>query len=98
MLQRHPSSLRPRQIIPPLFAAGMLLLLLLGIFIPFAAKSLLLISILYILALIIASIRAAAQYNDLSLIIGMPLAIATIHFSWGFGFLYSLVESIFKRK
>ncbi len=98
MLQRHPGSLRLRQIIPPLFAAGMLLLFLLGFFVPIAAKSLLLISILYILVLVIASIRSVAQYNDLSLIIGMPLAVVAIHFSWGFGFLYSLVESIFKRK
>ena len=98
MLQRHPGSLRLRQIIPPLFAAGMLLFFLLGFFVPVAAKSLLLISILYILVLVIASIRSVAQYNDLSLIIGMPVAVAVIHFSWGFGFLYSLVESIFKRK
>jgi len=87
MLKRYPETLRWRQALPPAFILGLLLLLLAGIF---WKPALILFAIalgLYLLVLLGVGIHMASKKSDILLIIGIPLAIITMHFSWGAGFI-----------
>jgi len=98
MLKRYPGTLRWRQALPPLFVSGVLMLLLLsGFWLP--ARILLggVLS-LYLGILILGSIPAALKQKSFLLVIGIPLAIITMHFSWGSGFLWSMVKSLHSGK
>lgn len=94
MLKRYPGTLRWRQALPPLFVAGLAALILAAPFLRLARTALGLAAALYLLVLIAGSIPHALRSRDLRLALGIPLAIMTMHFSWGSGFLYS----IFARK
>ncbi len=92
MLRRYPRTLRWRQALPPLFVLGVLGLLLLA---PFwnLARILLVCGIgVYLLVLFAGSLPTALQKRDPLLALGMPLAIAVMHLSWGSGFLVSLLR------
>jgi len=52
---------------------------------------------LYVLILLIVGIHRAYQEKDLALSFGVPLAIATMHISWGMAFLWSLVSFVYRR-
>ena len=87
MLKRYPETLRWRQALPPAFILGLLLLLLAGIF---WKPALILFATalgLYLLVLLGVGIHMASTKSDILLIIGIPLAIITMHFSWGAGFI-----------
>ncbi len=94
MLRRYPNTLRWRQALPPLFVAGLAALILTAPFLPVARTALWLVAALYLLVLIAGSLPTALRSRDLRLALGTPLAIMTMHISWGSGFLYS----IFARK
>ncbi len=92
MLRRYPETLRWRQALPPLFVLSLGLLLLAGIFYPplwllFAGE----IGV-YLLALWLGALPVAWRRRDLSLWLGIPLAIMTMHLSWGSGFLWSMLR------
>lgn len=91
MLKRYSSSLRYRQVLPPIFVLSIIGLLIGSIFFPIFRWLLLCEIGLYAVILICASLPAAIQENDPGLILGMPIAIATMHFSWGTGFLLSML-------
>jgi succinoglycan biosynthesis protein ExoA len=95
MLQRFPDTLRLRQAIPPLFVSSLGLMATFAIVFPFARIILLGEIILYLCALIAAGMICLLkeQKNECLL---MPAAIVVMHFSWGTGFLYSLIRSLFK--
>ncbi|MEJ5224607.1 MAG: glycosyltransferase family 2 protein [Anaerolineales bacterium] len=89
MLRRYPKTLRWRQAIPPLFVLS----LLGGAALAWVdvIRALLLVEVaLYVTVLMLASLWTAVQRRDFSLILGLPLAIATKHLAWGAGFLWSL--------
>ncbi len=89
MLRRYPKTLRWRQALPPLFVLSLLggaALAWLDFF-----RFLLLAEVsLYALVLFLAGFHAAWQRRDYSLVLGLPLSIATKHLSWGAGFLWSM--------
>ncbi len=93
MLKLYPKTLRWRQALPPIFVFGILMLSLLAGFIPLAGYLLLSGLGLYALVLLAAAARKAWQRSDAPLIVGIPLAIATMHFCWGSGFWWSLFTS-----
>ncbi len=95
MLVRYPKTLRWRQALPPLFVAGVLMLLLLSIFWKFAGIFLVVTLLLYLLILTGGSLAIASRKKDLLLAAGVPVAIMTIHFAWGSGFLWSLIKKAF---
>jgi len=97
MLTRYPETFRWRQL-SGAFVLTWLGLGFLSIWIPFARWLLILEAIIYGGALLFSSVRAALNKNDGTLLIGLPLAIATMHFSWGSGFLWSLIEFIAQWK
>jgi succinoglycan biosynthesis protein ExoA len=92
MLRRYPGTLRWRQALPPLFVLGCAGLALLSILLNTARWMLVIILILYFTLLVIGSLPNAYRQKDPRLLIGIPLAIATMHFCWGAGFLRSVID------
>ncbi len=91
MLRRYPGSVRWRQALPPLFVFSLLVLLIAASFWRFAAWIFVLESLIYAAILLIAGVLVALKRHDPTLIGGIPLAIATMHFAWGSAFLWSLI-------
>lgn len=77
----HPGSLRVRQIIPPVFFGILILSLLLAIVWP----QFLLFPVAYLLGLVVAAIGTIRSSK--AAFVGVPLALAVMHLSWGAGFL-----------
>jgi hypothetical protein len=92
MLTRYPETLRWRQILPPLFVLSLVLLIPLG----FIFRPAFLVGVIelvfYGIILFIAGIQAALKQQDASLVLGLPLAIGTMHLCWGGAFLWSMVR------
>jgi succinoglycan biosynthesis protein ExoA len=88
MLRKFPKSLRLRQAIPPLFVLFMILFGLLAISVPIARIIFFTGLGLYFLTLLISSIIESVKMKDFCYL-RMIFAFATIHFSWGGGFLFS---------
>ncbi len=92
MLRRYPYTLRWRQLLPPLFAASLLIFSILALFIP-VFRWLLLFEIgIYLLVFLTVGLSLALKKDDLSLIIGFPLAVATMQVSWGCALLWSIIH------
>lgn len=89
MLLLYPETFRWRQ----LSGAFVLTWLVLGFFsiwLPLARWLLALEAIIYSGALFSAGLSTAIKKKDFALFLGLPLAITTMHFSWGSGFLWSI--------
>ncbi len=95
MLQRYPDTLRWRQALPPVFVSGILMLSLLSIFWIPARIGLVVVLSLYLAILLVGSIKSAIKRKRVTLIPGIPIAIMTMHFSWGSGFLWSILKGLF---
>jgi len=91
MLRKYPKSIRWRQALPPLFILSLVGLAVISIFRPVASSLLLLELLIYGLILIAVSYPVARRLGNLRLLLGIPLAIATMHLSWGVGFLFSVI-------
>ena len=89
MIKRYPASIKPRQLLPPLFVLGLLLLLVTGLIFSPLLAGLPAVFLLYLCIITVASFPEMKKRKDASLIAGMPLAIMTMHFSWGSGFIAS---------
>ncbi len=98
MLHRYPGTIRWRQALPPLFVLSLAGLALLGFLWPASWWLLAAEILLYLAILTAASVRSALQKQDIPLIAGMPLAIMTMHLSWGSGFIISFIQSLLGRK
>ncbi|HEX5942595.1 MAG TPA: glycosyltransferase family 2 protein [Anaerolineales bacterium] len=97
MLRRYPDTLRWRQALPPLFVLSLMGLSILSILIPFARILLAAELILYFSIMILAGFRAALREQQAYLILGLPLAIFTMHIAWGSGLLWSMLTSSVKK-
>ncbi len=94
MLRLNPGTLRWRQALPPIFILGILMLLLLAGFWSVARWTLIAGLAAYAIVLLIASLPIAIKRSDFKMLIGIPLAIMTMHLSWGAGFWLSLLNLI----
>ena len=97
MLTRYPHTLRWRQALPPLFVLGLAGLALAA---PFRVEARLLWvwSIgLYLIALLLGALPVAWRTKEVRHLIGLPLAIAIMHFAWGSGFLWSMIKTLLRR-
>ena len=91
MLRRYPGTVRWRQAVPPVFVASILGLLLFSFWLP--ARVLFLVELfLYAAVLFGAGVLQAVRRGKPALALGFPLAVGTIHFSWGGGFLWSMTK------
>ncbi len=95
MLRRYPGSIRWRQALPPIFVFGLLMLLLLSVFLNLARITLAAVCLLYLTILIAGAVKPAIKTHQPTAIVGIPMAIATMHVSWGAGFLWSMVKRAF---
>jgi succinoglycan biosynthesis protein ExoA len=96
MLLRYPETFRWRQL-SGFFVLSWLGLGLLSIWFPLARWLLLGEAVLYGGALLAAGLNSAVSQKDPGLALGLPLAIATMHFSWGSGFIISLARYSFDK-
>ena len=92
MLRRYPQTLRWRQALPPVFVFGVGVLLLMSPFFWLARWVLAAVLGLYLVVLLAAGIQLAIKNKDAAQVAGVPLAIATMHFCWGAGFIWSLLS------
>jgi succinoglycan biosynthesis protein ExoA len=95
MLRRYPESLRWRQALPPLFVLS---LIVLGFAAPFCFSARLLMAVqlaLYTFLVFLVGAVRSLQKRDWGILVGFPLAIWTMHFAWGGGFLWSMLGMIF---
>lgn len=92
MLKRHPGTLRWRQALPPLFVLGILMLLLFAAFWHIAAILLLILVAFYLFVLVAGSLPEVFKQRMPLLLLGIPLAIMTMHFLWGCGFWWSIIK------
>jgi glycosyltransferase involved in cell wall biosynthesis len=95
MLRRYPGSLRWRQALPPLFVAGIVLGIILTILWPIFGYLLAGVLLVYLAALTAVGAQTALGRKKGSLLIGVPLAISTMHLVWGSGFLWSMIKGLF---
>lgn len=96
MLRRYPKTIRWRQALPPLFVLCLVLLAVTALF--WLPAKLLLAGglLLYLLILAAGSVPAAVGRHDVRLVFAIPIAIMTMHISWGLGFLWSMVSTLFR--
>ena len=93
MLRRYPETLRLRQALPPLFILTLVFLVLLSPFVPLGFNLILAgLIVVYITTLFLAGLQTSIRNKDPELLIGVPLAIACMHFSWGGGFLWGIIH------
>ena len=97
MLKRYPHTLRWRQALPPVFVFVLLALIVLSLGLTFARYLLILQLSVYFFILGLAGLQLAIKTKKGFLLWGLPLAIATMHISWGAGFLWSGILSMFKN-
>jgi glycosyltransferase involved in cell wall biosynthesis len=97
MLKRYPQTIRWRQALPPLFVLTLFLLPLLSFSMPQLSILWKAEVVSYALLLFIAGVLKGMQMSKPWLVIGLPLAIATMHLSWGAAFLWSVLNSGFKK-
>jgi glycosyltransferase involved in cell wall biosynthesis len=91
VLQKHPRQMSPRQFIPPLFVASLLLASLLALFLPPFGALATIISVCYLTTNLVSSARLARKVGWLHSIL-LPPVFASIHISYGAGFLIGLVK------
>lgn len=92
MLRRYPDTIRWRQFLPPVFVLSLLALAFAALWLPAARWLLAVELVVYLLVLLLAGIVEAWRRRNAALIIGLPLAIAGMHLSWGGALLWSMLR------
>jgi glycosyltransferase involved in cell wall biosynthesis len=93
MLRRYPKTLRWRQALPPLFVTSLIGLGILSIGLPFARWLLAFMLIVYTSVMLCVGIQVSVKHKDPELLVGTPMAIATMHFTWGAALVWGLIKS-----
>lgn len=91
VMQKHPNQMSLRQFVPPLFVAALAGSLLLSLFSAFGRGLLLLVIGSYTLANLGASVLTARK-SGWEYLFRLPFIFATLHLSYGAGFLVGLVK------
>ncbi|RMF40296.1 MAG: glycosyltransferase family 2 protein [Anaerolineae bacterium] len=97
MLRRYPQTLRWRQALPPVFVLSLLGLPLAGIWFPAAHWLWLLQIAAYLLLLGIVKVQIARQERSWAVGVGAALAVAVMQLTWGSAFLWSMLQSLFRK-
>jgi hypothetical protein len=98
MLRRYPGTLRWRQALPPAFVLSVAVLAPLCTLLAPARWLLAAEAAAYLGVLLLAGAAAGLRKRSLALTAGLPLAIATMHFAWGSGFLWSVLQGFWRNK
>jgi glycosyltransferase involved in cell wall biosynthesis len=97
MLAQNPSSIRWRQALPALFVLGLLGLCVVALFFPIARIFLAIYIGVYGVVTLGFGILEAVRKRDLGLVVGFPIALWTMHLSWGTAFFVGMLKWIFGR-
>jgi hypothetical protein len=97
MLLNNPRSLRWRQALPALFVAGLMGLLLLSTLLPNARIFLAIYWLAYALITVGFALREAISKREPGLLLGIPLALWTMHIAWGSAFIWGIASRLFRR-
>ncbi len=97
MLRRYPETIRWRQALPPLLVLSFLGVGLLAVWFEWARWVWAVKSIIYCLALFLVGLQLALRNRKLQMLVGVPMAVLTMHFSWGSAFLWSILITILHR-
>jgi glycosyltransferase involved in cell wall biosynthesis len=97
MLKRYPHTLRWRQALPPAFVLSLIVLIVLSLVLAPIRYLLAAQIFLYLSVLAAVGLKIAAEKRKTFLVVGLPLAIATMHIAWGAGFLWSGISSLFLK-
>ncbi len=95
MLRRYPGTIRWRQGLPPLFVISLVGLGLFSLWFGWARWLLVSEVLFYGLVLGSAGVFSAYRQGQWTFLIGVPLAIAVMHVSWGLAFLWSILKTLF---
>ena len=95
MLRRYPHTLRWRQALPPVFVFILFVLIVLSLFVGLTRYILAAQVLFYFIALGSAGLKLAIEKGKGFILIGLPLAIMTMHIFWGAGFLWSGISDLF---
>lgn len=91
VFQMHPKQMRPRQFIPPLFVLSLIIATLLTLMKPWGWLLLIFIAGIYLITNFAVSFLTAHRHGD-NFLWRLPLAFATLHISYGLGFLFGLIK------
>ena len=91
MLKRYPKTILWRQALPPMFLLSLIIGALFSLAYPPFFVMVELEVLLYLLSIVAAGLFESVQKKDPALMLGFPLAVVSMHFSWGAGFLWSLL-------
>ena len=94
MLRLYPETLRWRQALPPMFVLATLILAALSTLFPLARLLLAVQLGAYLLITTFSGLLESIRRKEMGLILGFPPAIWTMHFSWGTGFLWSILKGV----
>jgi glycosyltransferase involved in cell wall biosynthesis len=97
MLRRYPHTLRWRQALPPVFVSILFVLIVLSLFVGLARYILAAQLLFYFIALGSAGLKLAIEKRKGFILMGLPLAIMTMHIFWGAGFLWSGISDLFVK-
>ncbi len=98
MLLRYPATLRWRQALPPVFIASLVALVILAVVLPIFRRLLAGEIAIYGLVLVFAGFWSAFRQRNAALAFSLPLAIATMHLSWGTALWWSLIKFLLAKK
>ena len=98
MIRLHPSSIKSRHLVAPLFVLSLLLLPILGIWL-WPAWVLLAIELIayFALAIYFATKISLQQESGLRMMLLLPIVFFTLHITWGVSFLLSVVQPASER-
>lgn len=91
MVQNYPETLRWRQFLPPLFILSLVFFFVLSWVFPIARWILAAEIMIYLGVLWLAGIQVAFKQGDWHFVFGIPIAISTMHMSWGTSFIWSML-------
>lgn len=97
MLRRYPDTIRYRQAIPPLFISSLAVLALLSFWRPLFGWILGVEVVSYALVLVLAGNQIMIKNKDISILLGVPLAIACMHIAWGGAFIWGGLSLLMKK-
>jgi len=96
--RRSPRTLRWRQVLPPMALLASILLGALGLWNPAYLEVFLGVVLAYLLMLFGVGVQQASKRMDPMLVLGVPLAICTMHLSWAGAFLWSFPAAFLARR
>jgi len=95
MLQSYPKTIRWRQALPPLFVASLIISSILSFFLDWFWLVPAVEILFYLITIFLSGLIISLKARKPTYFFGIPFAILTMHFSWGTGFLWSMIKGLF---